>query len=469
LLEPKVISNTISLLISKLIPAVLLTLISIIYSRYLSQTEYGTYQTVWSLISVFVILTTFGIPRYILTFGNLFTHQKKETFKIISLTFCVTFIIIAIDLFIYYSDFDFFEKLFIIFLLASQSFYLIQEANIISLLSNHLLVRVNLIYSIIFFAAHLFILFLTGYKLIYFLEAAIFISLLRNLLVWKLSHHLRVTAELEDKIVLNKMQLFWFGLNDSLQILTKWFDKILLLVFLTPAAFAVYFNGTYEIPLIGMALTAFQSIITTQGSREPENDEANIKLFNTSSFFMSGILFPLFALAFIYSNQIMELFFGSAYHESALLFSISALLLPIRICSYTVLLQLKHKGKTILIGSLLDFAIAILCMFLLYPEFHLAGLALAMVIATYFQASFYLFHICRSYSTSLNKLIPLDKLFIRISISVVLILAIKYFVFSDSGYFNFIIGAFAALSLSLYFCREAFGPTLAKKLKLNKE
>lgn len=469
MLEPKVISNTISLLISKLIPAVLLTLISIIYSRYLTQTEYGTYQTVWSLISVFVILTTFGIPRYILTFGNLFAHKKEETLKIISIIFCVAFLIIGIDLFLYYSYFGNYEKVFIIVLLASQSFYLIQEANIISLLSNHILIKVNLVYAIFLFAAHLFILFVTGYELIYFLCAAVIISLLRNMLVWKLSHGLRKSSEQQNPIILNKIQLFWFGLNDSLQILTKWFDKIILLVFLPPAAFAVYFNGTYEIPLIGMALTAFQSIITTQGSRKPENDEANVKLFNTSSFFMSGFLFPLFSFAFFYSTEIIELFFSSTYHESSVLFAITALLLPIRICSYTVLLQLKHKGSTILAGSLIDFAIAILFMFILYPYFHLGGLAMSMVIATYCQAAFYLYHICRSHKVSLSQLLPLGPLLLRFVVSVSCILLVRYALFPHSGFFNFLIAAFTASALALYYCRDVFRPSSLKPLKPNKE
>lgn len=469
MLEPKVISNTISLLISKLIPAILLTLISIVYSRFLSHEEYGIYQTVWSLISIFVILTTFGIPRYILTFGNLFAHKRNETWRIISAIFAVTFLIIAIDLFLYYSYFNLTEKIFIIFLLASQSFYLIQEANIISLLSNQLLVKVNLIYSVILFAAHLIVLFVTGYKLIYFLYAAFSISVLRNLLVWKFSHHLRAAASIQDSIVLNKVQLFWFGLNDSLQILTKWFDKLILLILLPPAAYAIYFNGTYEIPLIGMALTAFQSIITTQGSRDPENDEINIKLFNNSSFFMSGIMFPLFSLAFIYAEEIIELFFSSTYHESALLFVISSLLLPMRICSYTVLLQLKHKGSTILIGSLLDFGIAISFMFILFPSFHLPGLASSMVIATWFQACFYLYHISKSYKTTIFNLLPLGQLLLRLTICMCTIFIIRYIVFPDSGIFNFLLASFAALTLALYFSRDFFMPSFSKFLKSGKE
>jgi O-antigen/teichoic acid export membrane protein len=468
-LESRVISNTISLLISKLIPAVLLTLISIIYSRYLTPDEYGTYQSIWSLISIFVIITTFGLPRYILTFGNLFVHKKEETLKIVSLIFSVTLLLIAIDLFVYYSNFSVSEKVFIILLLASQSFYLIQEANIISLLNNRILIKVNVVYSIIFFAAHLFILFITGYKLIYFLSSAVLISLLRNVLVWSLTKHHREAAELQSRIILNKIQLFWFGLNDSLQILTRWFDKIILLMFLTPTAFAIYFNGTYEIPLIGMALTAFQSIITTEGSRESENDVANIKLFNTSSFFMSGFLFPLFALAFIYSNEIIELFFSNAYHESSVLFAITALLLPIRICSYTVLLQLKHKGRTILFGSLIDFAVALLFMFFLYPKFYLAGLAVSMVIATYCQASFYLFHICRSYKISLFTLLPVGRLLIRLGVSFMIILLIRLAFFPDHGTLNFILAITISMLLAIYYCREVFDTFFGKRLRTNAE
>lgn len=457
MIQPKIISNTINLLISKLIPAVLLTLINILFSRSLSHTDYGVYQAVWSFISVFVILTTFGIPRYIMTFGSIYKHDKSHINQLLLITFALTLIPVAFYIFFYYDNFDLTAKLLCLALLLSQSFYLIQEANIISLLHNQLLVKSNVIYALLLFISHAVILYILGYKLHYCLTAILLISLLRNAFVWKLSSSFRVqNAAVKSAILLNKMQLFWFGLNDSLQILTKWFDKIILLVFLPAADYAVYFNGTFEIPLIGMALTAFQSIITSFSAQTPNEETKHVSLFYSSSLFMSGLLFPLFAYAFFYSKEIVVLFFGSTYQDAAQLFAISALMLPLRICSYTVLLQLKEKGMIIFIGSIIDFAAAVLLMIILYPYLKLAGLALAVVIATYIQALFYMYHIGRSYSISLNALIPLKQLAVRFILTISIFYILHHWIIFDFEGINFLIASITAPAIAVFYSRKAF-------------
>lgn len=451
-MQSKIVSNTVSLVISKLIPAVLLTLIIITYSRGLNNSDYGIYQTVWSFVNVFIIITTFGLPRYIMTFGSIYSYHKTEAAKILLLTFLLTLIPVSIYLFFYYEYFDFASKVLVIILLISQSLYLIQEANTISLLSNQMLIKSNIIYATLLFAAHMFILYVSGYSLIHCLIAIIIISVLRNLLVWQLSTSIRTDFSSKiTKAIFNKAELFWFGLNDTLQIASKWFDKLLLLFLLPPAQYAIYFNGTYEIPLIGIALVSFQSIITSVSAQMPGDFKKQIKLFNESSFFMSGILFPLFAFATIYSNEIINLFFSSRYHESAILFAISSTLLPMRICSYTVLLQLKQKGKTILAGSVIDFTCAVILMIILYPGLKLPGIALAVVIATYIQAGFYLYHICKLYSVKISDLFPLQKLFFRLIISTGILLLIKFFILQGNGILNFALSTAATGLLVLYF------------------
>jgi O-antigen/teichoic acid export membrane protein len=459
--QPKIISNTISLIISKLIPAALLTLINILYSRGLNHSDYGIYQTVWSFVNVCVIITTFGIPRYIMTFGNIYSYSKIEVGKILLLTFILTLLPVSAYLFFYYQYVDFTSKALLIAMLISQSLYLIQEANTISLLNNRMLVTSNILYAALLFAAHVIILYYTGYSLNYCLWAIVIISALRNILVWQLSTSYRKQFNsITTKNIFNTAELFWFGLNDSLQVVTKWFDKLLLLLLLPPAQYAIYFNGTYEIPLIGIALVSFQSIITSVSAQTPDNEEKQLKLFNTASLYMSGILFPLFAFAFIYSNEIINLLFGNSYNQSAILFAISALLLPMRICSYTVLLQLKQKGKIIVAGSVIDFAAAVALMIILYPLFSLPGIVLAVVIATYIQAGFYLYQICKLYVIQISELLPLRKLLFRFTTSVAGVLSIRLLIGTENNFYSFLLAGILTCLLVLYYSDV---PKLLKK------
>lgn len=424
-MQSNIVKNTISLIISKLIPSLLLTLINVIYSRYLLQNDYGVYQTVWTYLSVFVIISTFGLPRYILTFGSLYNYPRVLTFKLIAFLFLLTTIPIIAYLFFVDATFPYFTIFLFVVLLLSQSLYLIQEANVISVQSNKLLIYSNIIYAILLFVFHLVVLFI-GFSIdlcLFFIIAA---SLIRNAIIY--FSLVNISGE---KLIFFKerVQLFWFGLNDTLQILTKWLDKIILVIILSASDYAVYFNGTYEIPLIGMALSAFQSIITTQSSKKSSTDESNVALFKSSASFMSLFLFPLFAFCFVFSREIITILFSSKYIESASLFAISSLLIPMRICNYTVLLQVKSRGDIILRGSIIDFITAMLLMFVLYPLIGLEGLALSMVIATYIQATYYVFMIKKIYNVKLIDLFDVRKLIFLFVFTLLLFFTLKYFFF----------------------------------------
>ncbi len=128
----------------------------------------------------------------------------------------------------------------------------------------------------------------------------------------------------------------------------------------------------------------------------------------------------------MFADEIIFILFGSKYVESASLFAITALLIPMRICNYTVLLQLKSRGDIILIGSLIDFAVAITLMIFLYPISGLNGLALSIVIATYIQAAFYLVKISSIYKTRLSILLPLKQLAVRFVIVLGVFLVVKF-------------------------------------------
>lgn len=391
----------------------LLLLINIIFSHNISLQEYGTYQAVWTFINICVVITSFGLPRYILSFGGT-EKYKPHTF---SKVFGVVFLLLLLPILIYFTwyaeGFTAANKLWMLLLLLLQTIYIIQEANTISARQNKHLIVSNAVYALSLFILHLLILYGTGYNLNHCIIAIAFSTFLRNSMLWLLMKSYRKESlHLQAKKVIDRMQLLWFGLNDSLQVISKWLDKIVLLFFLPAADYAIYFNGTYEIPLIGLGLTVFQTVITTE-SAVLNDDDKQVTLFNRSTLFMSAFLFPLFALCVCYPQQIIRLLFSSAYQESAILFAITSLLLPLRIANYTVLLQLKKKGGNIFIGSLIDLGIAIILMLVLYPVLKLPGLALAMVLATVVQIIYLLYMTCKAYHTSIFTLIPFKPLLMQ--------------------------------------------------------
>lgn len=395
---------------------------TILFSRKLSTIDYGIYQSIWSFISVCIVISTFGIPRYILTFGKIiFTKQQT---KLVGLLFII-FSLLSCYVILFYPNISLFEKMFLLGIVLSQSIFLIQESNIIYDQKNEYLIWTNLAYAILLFISQVIIAYQPKFSLINSLIAILLVSITRNIVIY--FYYTQKNTNIITQNI-NIKELNWFGLNDLISILSKWFDKFILLFLLTPIHFAIYFNGTFEIPLIGMLLSVFQSIMASHNSAEKMNDEEQIQLFNSSSLIMSGILFPLATVCVFYSSEIVNIIFSAKYSESSILFAISALILPLRICNYSVLLQLKEQGKTIIIGSILEFAVIIILMWILYPFFQLKGLIIAGVIGIYLLAAFYTFHICKNYQTTIFKMLDIKQLLIRLLICTLTIGSIKFFV-----------------------------------------
>ncbi len=448
------ISNTFYLIVSKLIPALLLTLINVIFSRKLSFSDYGAYQTVWSITNVCIIIVTFGIPRYIMSFGNIWQYDKMKLSKVVFFAFFLTLIPISAYLFFYANELNLIIIVLLIFIVVSQALYLIQESNIISIIQNKLLLKINLIYAVLLFISQAVIIFFIDYSLAKCLFGILLVSVLRNIILYYDQKKIKISEIVQKKIDL--LELFWFGINDILQILTKWFDKIILIVIISSADYAIYFNGTYEIPLIGMGLTAFQSIITAYGAKEGEENR-QLSLFKQSTSIMACILFPLFAFCFVYASEIITFLFSSAYTESIQLFAISSILLPLRIASYTVLLQLKKMGKIILLGSILDFVVAISMMIFLYPIFSLSGLIASVVFATYIQAAFYVIFICKFYKCNVFDLFEVKYLIVLFVISISALFCTKFLFGGGNIWLSFSFGCFVFLALVLSFLFKKIG------------
>jgi O-antigen/teichoic acid export membrane protein len=457
-MQKQVLFNTAKLLVSRLIPAVVMTLINVIYSRALTPSDYGAYQTIWTYLNIFIILVTFGVPKYIITFGNSLSNENvKKLLRISVVLFLFALLLISIYLFLFSNYLDFYSRILFLFFLFFQTCYLIQEAFVIVENRSNKLIKYNTIYSAMLLIVHLIVIVL-GYELSLCLLGIVIISIFRNLIIgvdmfqsgfWKRNSI--------SNTMPNFSLLFWLGINDCLQIFTKWMDKLFLIFVLPVSEFAIYYNGTFEVPLIGTVLLAFQTIITINASKDQGGKQAHVELYKSSCLYMSGILFPLFSWMIWYSSSIVYILFGSKYAESATLFSLTALFLPMRICNYTVLLQLANKGKLILIGSVLDFVLSVTLMFVLYQIFKLNGLIMALVISTYFQAAFYTWKILTLYKVKLTELMPLQKLILRLIVVTCLIGGINYIgAFLLTPFYNFILGTIVTIVLIFFYIKIPF-------------
>ena len=136
-------------------------------------------------------------------------------------------------------------------------------------------------------------------------------------------------------------------------------------------------------------------------------------LFRESFNMLSTIVFPLFFFFFFFRQEIFSLVFKDKYNASVPIFAISIFILPLRINNYSVILQCFSQGKKIMMGSLIDIVIALILMIALYPFMGSRGIVLSIVISTYCQVFYYLWHSAAILKIPVSRLLPVRNLAVK--------------------------------------------------------
>ena len=411
-----------------------LFLITIIYSRQLNYDDYGTFQSVWMYANIVNVIISFGFSSVLLStnlsFLFLFIRNNR---KIIISFYTILWIAGLTCFYVLAKNFDAGLKLWLIVFMVIQNIITVAESLLLKRRKEKISFIINLFYSLIFFGCHLYVL-LTNYAL-----TNLIISLC-GLSILKLAAILLVPAKndnyepvADEKHFLNHWA--FLGLNEILGVTSKWIDKIFLLYLLTASDFAVFFNGSFEIPLFGLLISVAGSFMLIEFSENIQLKNKIIALFNESFDLLSAIVFPLFFFLFFFREEIFAFVFKNKYSDSVPIFAISIFILPLRINNFSVILQCFSHGKKVMLGSLIDIIIAFVLMIVLYPIMGSKGIVLSIVISTYCQVLYYLWHSAKILNVTIWKLLPLRKLLLKFLI----LLGLYLIIFLLLAHFSIII------------------------------
>jgi O-antigen/teichoic acid export membrane protein len=414
-------------------PLVALFLITIIYSRKLTYDDYGKFQSVWMYTNIINVIISFGIASVILSteLGFLMFFIKSNRRKLM-LFYLALWISGLVTFFFLAKNFDSSLKFLLIVFIIIQNIGSVADNLLIKKGKEKISGIINLFYAFLFFGWHMYILN-SGYSLYHLVAGITIISAIRFIIISIIS-----SRKKESNLTLanNQFLSHWgfLGLNDSLGVLAKWIDKLFLLYLLTAAEFAVFFNGSIEVPLFGLLVGVTGNFLAIEISANLRNPRTIIELYRESFHVLSNIVFPLFLFLFFFREDLFSLAFKDKYNASLPIFVISIFILPLRINSYSVILQCLSQGKRVLFGSLLDLSIAIILMAVLYPLMGTKGVALSVVISTYCQSYYYLWHSSKLLNTTVLHLLPLKKLGIRFLkiFAFYLVLSFALYNFSES-------------------------------------
>lgn len=417
--------------LGRVLPVLILFLIMIIFSRKLNYDEYGKFQSVWMYTNIINVIINFGLSAVILStnLSFLFYFITKNQKKL-SVFYSILWIFGLSIFFFFAKNFNASLKFLLIAFIIIQNVSSVFETLLIKRQGEKISFVINFIYSILFFCWHLYVLF-TNYSLYFLISGICILSVLKlTVMILIPSKRESYKESASEKHFLNHW--IYLGLNDVVGVVSKWIDKAVLLYLLTTADFAIFFNGSFEIPLFGLLISVTGSFLLIEISGNLHLSDKIIKLFRENFNALSTIVFPLFFFLFFFQKDLFSIVFNDKYNASLPIFAISIFILPIRINNYSTILQCFSQGKKILWGSMLDISIAIILMLILYPIMDTKGIALAIVIATYCQVVYYLWHSAKILHTSILKIVPLKKIILKF-FGILFLFACLFFLLTETG------------------------------------
>ncbi len=380
-----------------------------LFSIYLSKESYGVYQKIFVLTSFFSGLCCLGLPVLIASLPPVGSGKViVDILKKFRLIYALTIIGSAIFIICFAGFISYTTRLVSFLLILSNATYLLAEVYLVKLHRDNYILLNNLLYAPLYFGVHVFVIKQPAFSFPLLMNCLLLLSFIRLLMMfisnWRfIKNDMATAAEVGTSIYINQWK--FLSVNEMLDLFSRQIDKLFLLWLLSAAVFAVYFNGSYEIPLIGVLITTTGTFMTMQTVQTKDGTVVK-KMLHKSSLMLSAILFPLFFFLFINAEGLFQLLFKGRYNDSVPVFLISCCIIPLRIINYTAILQGYHKGKEILIGSGLGLCIKIILSIAFYFFLDVRGVALAFILGTFVQMAYYLFQTSKLLDENFTSLLP---------------------------------------------------------------
>jgi O-antigen/teichoic acid export membrane protein len=372
----------------------------------------GIYARLWLVYaSVFAAIACFGLAPLILTHtaaavDNWLRHMRRRSW----LAFLLWLLTLSLSLTLFFLTQDAFQPWVAAPLLIVQVWLLLSESYLIIRERFGIALTASVAYSLCFAGIHVW--YLQGgctLSTLFLLIAAA--GAVRATVLTIVSRNCFLKSPIQtppDSSISPAIRSQWMqlGIYDVSQMLFRWIDKVALSALIGPALFAVYLNGTLEVPFIGTLLGAVGNGLLQQMAHGEQSHEARVRILHLSGSLLARIVFPLFFFLFFFRGSFIVFVFSEKYADSVPLFGISICTLLLRAYNYTSILQHLNRVKLINWGALIDLGVALAVAWPLFVWKGLAGVAFAFMISSYIQAGFYLYHTARLLRRPVPALIP---------------------------------------------------------------
>jgi O-antigen/teichoic acid export membrane protein len=186
------------------------------------------------------------------------------------------------------------------------------------------------------------------------------------------------------------------------------FDRLVIGAQFSPEVFAIYAVGAVELPLAAAVQQSVNSVLLPElAVRHRDGDIAGLgMLWREAIRKTSLILLPAFVICMILADDIVRVAFGARFSESADIFRIYLLLMPLRVATYGLIPMAIGRTRINLTASLVVLGSNVVLALALVGPLGVKGPAWATVIATALTVAFYLVRLRSLLHLSIAALFP---------------------------------------------------------------
>lgn len=416
------VDKAIILMLGRAFSSSTVMLLSILLARSLSKTDYGTYVQTSMLVQLCGFLLTFGIPSSL----TYFLPKAVDRGKLILRSYGILVVIGIIGAFVlicsksYVSMFFNNNKLseLIIYAGLGVLFFLSSQVTRPILMFNKstlLLAKIEIFRSILFLCAmgisvafapklSLVILILIACFLFDFIVSLIVV--VRSVANNKNSTEKSVPVldQIRYSLPLGTLALCWYSGREL--------DKYVISHYMNPDELALYSRGAIELPLVHILASTISQLKLPDwvAHWDKGNSASLITEWHRTVIKAALVLFPAFILLELLGKHFISLLYSEKYVQSAEIFHIYLLMLPLQITSYTAIVESTGKNRFVLIGYLIQLPISVVISAYSIRYCGWSGPALVSVVGMYAWTIYILIVIANIFKIPFAVVFPWRKL-----------------------------------------------------------
>jgi O-antigen/teichoic acid export membrane protein len=203
------------------------------------------------------------------------------------------------------------------------------------------------------------------------------------------------------------------GLSAMLGTVSLQLDQLIVSAMCTPEQYAVYANGTLEIPVVGIITGSIATIILAEMRKNVVDGDKKsaLELFRRAALKSSPILIPLMFFLLLQAKPFIEVLYSKKYVDSIDPFRIYLFMLPARIVYYSSALLAFGLTRVVLFRSALSLVFnAILTVILVHFMGYMGAIISFVVVLYFWDVSFNFRILSKKFECHWYELLPMKEI-----------------------------------------------------------